>query len=124
MAISTAVHPIAFEQAFGSLARGGTLVCVGLPAENDMRVPIFETVLGGLDIRGSIVGTHRDLEEVFELHRRGLTRVMRSERSLDDVNAAIEQVLDGTAPRRAWSSTWRARSTETPDAAAGLVTAV
>lgn len=97
VAISTAVQPVAFEQAFGSLARGGALVCVGLPAENHMRVPIFETVLGGLDIRGSIVGTHRDLEEVFELHRRGLTRVMRSERPLDGVNAAIEQVLDGTA---------------------------
>jgi alcohol dehydrogenase, propanol-preferring len=98
VAISTAVQPIAFEQAFGSLARGGSLVCVGLPAENHMRVPIFETVLGGLDIRGSIVGTHRDLEEVFELHRRGLTRVERSERGLDEVNTAITQVLDGTAP--------------------------
>ena len=63
-----------------------------------MRVPIFETVLGGLTIRGSIVGTHRDLEEVFELHRRGLTRVLRAECPLDDVNDAIEQVLDGSAP--------------------------
>jgi propanol-preferring alcohol dehydrogenase len=97
-AISTAVSPKAFEQAFGSLARGGRLVCVGLPAENHLRVPIFETVLGGLDLRGSIVGTRHDLEEVFELHRRGLTRVEYAERRLDQVNEAIEQVLDGTAP--------------------------
>jgi len=97
-AISTAVNPIAFEQALGSLARGGTLVCVGLPAANDMQIPIFETVLGGLTVRGSIVGTRHDLEEVFELHRRGLTTIERSEASLDDVNAAIEQVLDGSAP--------------------------
>jgi len=96
-AISTAVNPIAFEQALGSLARGGTLVCVGLPAENGMTVPIFETVLGGLTVRGSIVGTHHDLEEVFDLHRRGLTKVMKAEVSLDDVNEAIESVLDGTA---------------------------
>jgi alcohol dehydrogenase, propanol-preferring len=33
-------------------ARGGTLVCVGLPPDNEMRVPIFETVLQGLTIRG------------------------------------------------------------------------
>jgi propanol-preferring alcohol dehydrogenase len=98
VAIATAVSPTAFEQAIGSLARGGTLVCVGLPADNAMRVPIFETVLQGLTIRGSIVGTHRDLEDVFELHRRGLTRVERAEVALDDVNAAIEQVLDGSAP--------------------------
>jgi propanol-preferring alcohol dehydrogenase len=70
---------------------------VGLPAENGMVVPIFETVLGGLTLRGSIVGTHHDLEEVFELHRRGLTKVERGEIALDDVNDAIESVLDGTA---------------------------
>jgi propanol-preferring alcohol dehydrogenase len=97
-AISTAVNPIAFEQALGSLRRGGTLVCVGLPADNAMQLPIFETVLNGLTVRGSIVGTHHDLEQVFELHRRGLTKVFRSERALDDVNEAIEQVLDGSAP--------------------------
>jgi propanol-preferring alcohol dehydrogenase len=97
-AISTAVSPIAFEQAFGSLARGGRLVCVGLPADNHMGLPIFETVLGGLEVCGSIVGTRHDLEEVFELHRRGLTQVEYSECGLDDVNTAIEQVLDGSAP--------------------------
>ncbi|MGE0067798.1 MAG: zinc-dependent alcohol dehydrogenase [Solirubrobacterales bacterium] len=97
-AISTAVTPGAFEQALGGLARGGTLVCVGLPAENEMKLPIFQTVLEGLTVRGSIVGTHRDLEEVFELHRRGRTSVERASCRLDDVNDAIEQVLDGSAP--------------------------
>jgi propanol-preferring alcohol dehydrogenase len=97
-AISTAVFPTAFEQALGSLARGGKLVCVGLPAENGMKIPIFETVLGGLEIAGSIVGTRHDLEEVFELHRRGLTHVEYAERNLDDVNTAIGEVLDGTSP--------------------------
>jgi propanol-preferring alcohol dehydrogenase len=63
-----------------------------------MRLPIFQTVLGGLTVRGSIVGTHHDVEEVFELHRRGRTRVERVERELDDVNDAIEEVLDGSAP--------------------------
>jgi propanol-preferring alcohol dehydrogenase len=98
VAVSTAVTPAAFEQAMASLARGGRLVCVGLPAENAMRLPIFETVLGGLTVAGSIVGTHNDLAEVFELHRRGLTRVFSSEARLDDVNEAIERVLDGSAP--------------------------
>lgn len=97
VAIATAVSPVAFEQAMGSLARGGRLVCVGLPAENELRVPIFQTVLGGLSLKGSIVGTHHDLEEVFQLHRRGETRVLREERQLDDVNEAIAQVLDGSA---------------------------
>jgi propanol-preferring alcohol dehydrogenase len=98
VAISTAVVPSAFEQAIGGLARGGRLVCVGLPARNGMEVPIFETVLGGLSIVGSIVGTHNDLAEVFALHARGLTAVQRADIVLDDVNEAIEQVLDGSAP--------------------------
>ena len=96
--ISTAATPIAIEQAFGSLARGGRLVMVGLPADNQIKVPVFETILNGLTITGSIVGTHHDLAEVFDLHRRGLTTVQRAERRLEDVNEAIEQVLDGSAP--------------------------
>ncbi len=122
-AISTAVNPSAFEQAIGSLARGGRLVCVGLPAQNAMRVPIFETVLGGLEIRGSIVGTHRDLEEVFELHRRGRTRVLRSECSLDDANHAIEQVLDGSAPAPRLVFDMARTSTRTAGELAGVVSA-
>lgn len=96
-AVATAVAPSAFEQALGSLARGGTLVCVGLPADNAMKLPIFETVLGGLTLKGSIVGTHHDLEEVFDLHRRGMTRVERCEAQLEDVNESIESILDGSA---------------------------
>jgi propanol-preferring alcohol dehydrogenase len=95
--VCTAVTPVAFEQGLASLARGGSLVCVGLPAENGMTLPIFETVLGGLTVKGSIVGTHQDLVEVFELHRRGKTTVERREAELDDVNDAIEAVLDGSA---------------------------
>ena len=65
-AISLAVSPKAIEQAYGSLRRGGTLVFVALPPDNYVRVPIFETVLNGTKIVGSIVGTRLDLAEVFE----------------------------------------------------------
>ena len=41
-AISLAVSPRAFEQAFRSLRRGGSLVFVALPADNYMQLPIFE----------------------------------------------------------------------------------
>ena len=61
MAISLAVSPKAFEQAYGSLRRGGTLVFVGLPADNEIRLPIFQTVLNGTKVMGSIVGTREDL---------------------------------------------------------------
>src|SRR5206468_2848178 len=79
-AIALAVAPKAFEQAYGSLRRGGTLVFVALPADNEVKLPIFETVLNGITIVGSIVGTRAELREVFELHAAGKTRVIRETR--------------------------------------------
>jgi propanol-preferring alcohol dehydrogenase len=91
-AISLAVSPKAFEQAYGSLRRGGTLVFVGLPADNDIRLPIFETVLNGTKIVGSIVGTRMDLKDVYDLHVAGLTKVEYEKRPLESVNEAIHDV--------------------------------
>jgi alcohol dehydrogenase, propanol-preferring len=67
-AISVAVAPKAFEQAFVALRRGGTLVFVALPADNFVRLPIFETALNGITVVGSIVGTRKDLAEVHAIH--------------------------------------------------------
>lgn len=102
VAIVLAVMPSVFEQAFASLRRGGRLVCVGLPPEKDgpMELPIFPTVLKGLSVIGSIVGTRQDLAEVFELHARGRTRVIAETRKLDEVNAAVDEVLSGQTPAR------------------------
>jgi propanol-preferring alcohol dehydrogenase len=99
-AISLAVSPKAFEQAYGSLRRGGTLVFVGLPAENTIELPIFQTVLNGTTIVGSIVGTRVDLQEVFELHAAGRTQVVYERRKLEDVNDAIREVETGRAKAR------------------------
>jgi propanol-preferring alcohol dehydrogenase len=100
VAIALAVHPESFEQAFNSLRRGGRLVCVALPADGTMAIPIFDTVLKGISIIGSIVGTRQDLVEVFDLHAAGRTKVIAVSRKLDDVNPAIEEVLSGTVPAR------------------------
>lgn len=99
-AIVTAVSPRGFEQAYGSLRRGGTLVLVGLPAENEMKLPIFETVLNGVTVVGSIVGTRADLREVFKLHAAGKTHVIRESRPLDQVNEAIADVESGNVAAR------------------------
>jgi alcohol dehydrogenase, propanol-preferring len=99
-AIALAVSPRAFEQAYGSLRRGGKLVFVALPADNEVKLPIFETVLNGITIAGSIVGTRKDLREVFELHAAGRTRVIRETRPLDQVNEAIADVEAGRVAAR------------------------
>ncbi len=67
----TAVHPQAFGQAIGLTRRGGTIVFNGLPP-GDFPAPIFDIVLKGLTIRGSIVGTRQDMAEALDFYARGL----------------------------------------------------
>jgi len=98
--ITTAADAAPLKSAFESLRRGGRLVLVGLPADNQMELPVFQTVLGGISVIGSIVGTRRDLAEVFELHAAGRTKVIYETRRLDDVNSAIEEVLTGRVTAR------------------------
>jgi propanol-preferring alcohol dehydrogenase len=99
-AICLAVSPKAFDQAYRSLRRGGTLCFVALPAENSMQLPIFETVLNGITVVGSIVGTRVDLAEVMELHARKRTRVVYETRQLEQVNDAFEEVEKAMVPAR------------------------
>jgi propanol-preferring alcohol dehydrogenase len=99
-AIALAVSPASFEQAYRSLRRGGTLVFVALPPDNQVEIPIFETVLNGITIVGSIVGTRTDLREVFRLHAAGKTTVIREIRPLEQVNDAIADVEAGRVPAR------------------------
>jgi D-arabinose 1-dehydrogenase-like Zn-dependent alcohol dehydrogenase len=65
VAVALAVSPRACEQ-----------VCVALPADDEMSVSTFDTVLSGESIIGSIVGTKQDLAEVFALHAAGRTEVI------------------------------------------------
>ena len=101
VAVVLAASPHVFEEAFASLRRGGRLICVALPADGGaMTIPIFETVLKGISIIGSIVGTRQDLIEVFALHAAGRTRVIAETRTLEQVNDAIAEVLSGHIPAR------------------------
>ena len=100
VAVALAVSPESFDQAFSSLNHGGRLVCVALPADGTMQVPIFDMVLGGISIIGSIVGTRQDLADVFALHAAGRTRIVAEGRKLDEINDCFADVLAGRVPAR------------------------
>ncbi|MEP1125492.1 MAG: zinc-dependent alcohol dehydrogenase [Ilumatobacter sp.] len=99
-AIVLAATPQAAEQALAGLRRNGQLVLVGLPKDNTMKLPIFETVLMGKKIVGSLVGTRVDLAETFELHADGRTKIVRESRQLEQVNESMDEVLSGTVDAR------------------------
>jgi propanol-preferring alcohol dehydrogenase len=101
VALVLAASPQVFAQAFASLRRGGRLVCVAMPADAaTMNLSIFDTVIKGITVIGSIVGTREDLVEVFALHAAGRTRVIAETRRIEDVNDAIAEVLSGKITAR------------------------
>jgi propanol-preferring alcohol dehydrogenase len=100
IALVTVPSPAAMWAAHAALNPNGRLVLVGLPADNRLELPVFETVLKGISVIGSLVGTRNDLAAVFDLHARGMTRVVTETRRLEDVNACFEEVLAGEVPAR------------------------
>jgi alcohol dehydrogenase, propanol-preferring len=90
----TAVHPQAFGQAIGLTRRGGTIVFNGLPP-GDFPAPIFDIVLKGLTIRGSIVGTRQDMAEALDFYARGLIHPTVASAGLDDINDVFDRMERG-----------------------------
>ncbi len=100
IALVTVPSPAVMHTAHALLNPNGRLVLVGLPADNRLELPVFETVLTGKSVIGSLVGTRNDLADCFALHARGRTRVVAERRHLEDVNACFEEVLAGRVPAR------------------------
>ncbi|MCG3882850.1 alcohol dehydrogenase AdhP [Psychrobacter sp. Ps3] len=90
----TAVSSKAFDQALSMLRRGGTLVCNGLPT-GDFPVSIFDTVLNGITIRGSIVGTRLDLQESLDMAAAGKVKATVKAEPLENINDIFERMRNG-----------------------------
>ncbi|MBD7995569.1 alcohol dehydrogenase AdhP [Arthrobacter sp. Sa2CUA1] len=95
----TAVHHTAFGQAIAIARRGGTIVFNGLPP-GDFPAPIFDIVLKGLTIRGSIVGTRQDMIEAIDFYDRGLIKPKVSTRRLEEINTVLEELEAGKVDGR------------------------
>ncbi|TDW03747.1 propanol-preferring alcohol dehydrogenase [Bacillus badius] len=93
-AVSVAVTKKAFEQAYQSVKRGGTLVVVGLP-NDELPIPIFDTVLNGVTVKGSIVGTRLDMKEALDFAARGKVKAQIETAPLDEINEVFEKMVQG-----------------------------
>jgi len=90
----TAVSPKAFAQALGLVRRGGTVALNGLPP-GDFPLSIFDTVLNGITIRGSIVGTRLDLQEALGFAGEGKVHATVSTDRLENVNQVFDRMRRG-----------------------------
>lgn len=90
----TAVSPKAFEQAVQIIRRGGTMVLNGLPP-GKFDLSIFDMVLEGITVRGSIVGTRLDLKEALEIAARGKVKAHISVEPLENINDIFDRMEAG-----------------------------
>ena len=90
----TAVSLKAFEQAIGMVGRGGTVSLNGLPP-GDFPLSIFGTVINGITVRGSIVGTRLDLQEALDFASQGKVKATVSTQRLEDINKIFARMHAG-----------------------------
>jgi propanol-preferring alcohol dehydrogenase len=98
VAVVTASTKAAYDAAFSSLRRAGTLVVVGMPSE-PLTFPAI--ALGETRILSSAVGTRKDLAEVLDLAAAGRIKCRVQTRGLDEVNQVFEEMRAGRITGRA-----------------------
>jgi len=95
----TAPSRPAFGQSIAMARRKGTVSLVGLPP-GDFPTPIFDVVLKRITIRGSIVGTRRDLDEAIAFAADGKIRTQVSRAPLEAVNDVLARLAAGIVQGR------------------------
>jgi len=90
----TSAAKAAYDMAFRCLRPAGTLLVVGLPAENICFPPILMAA-GEVRIRALAVGTRQELREVLALADAGKLRCQVTARSLPEINRALEELGRG-----------------------------
>jgi propanol-preferring alcohol dehydrogenase len=99
VALVTSAAKAAYDMAFSCLRPTGTLLVVGLPAENICFPPIL-MASGEVRIRASAVGTRQDLREVLGMAAAGNLRCQVVARPLVEVNDVLDELRTGQVSGR------------------------
>jgi propanol-preferring alcohol dehydrogenase len=92
--------PAAIEQAFRSVKRTGSVVLVGL-ASAKFELPIVDTVLKGIRVLGSFLGSQKDLDEALQLAVSGAVRPHVQTHPLDEAPELLARLQRGETIGRA-----------------------
>jgi alcohol dehydrogenase, propanol-preferring len=95
----TAVSTSAFSQALHLVRRKGTVILIGLPP-GEFATPIFDVVLKRITLRGSIVGTRKDLAEAIEFAAEGKVKAQIHQRPLEEINSVFADLKAGKVDGR------------------------
>lgn len=95
----TAPSLTAFRQGVGMTRKRGTCVLVGLPP-GEFPTPLFDVVANCITIRGSFVGTRKDMAEALAFAARGLVKADIERQPLAAINAVLDRLKAGKIAAR------------------------
>jgi alcohol dehydrogenase, propanol-preferring len=99
IALVTSGSKAAYDTAFYCVRPTGTLLAVGLPA-NEISFPAIMMAAGEVNIKASAVGTRADLQKVLALAAEGKLHCQVATRPLSDANAVLEEMRSGKVSGR------------------------
>lgn len=89
VAVVTSAAKAAYDSAFYAVRSSGTLVVVGMPAE-DLSFPAI--MMREVKITSSATGTREDLREVLEMAAEGKVKCLVETRPLEQINEIFDQM--------------------------------
>ena len=99
VALVASAAKAAYDQAFYCLRPTGTLLAVGLPAENICFPPII-MASGEIRIQASAVGTREDLRGILAMAAAGGVRCLTATRPLAHANQVLDELRHGRVAGR------------------------
>ena len=84
----------AYDTAFYCVRPTGTMLVVGLPA-NEISFPAIIATAGEVTIKASAVGTRSDLEQVLAMAAQGKLHCQVATRPLAEANATLDEMRSG-----------------------------
>lgn len=89
----------AFKQGVGMTRKWGTCVLVGIPP-GEFPMPLFDVVANCITVRGSFVGTRRDMAEALAFAADGKVRADIELQPLSAINTVFDRLARGEVPSR------------------------
>lgn len=89
----------AFKQGVGMTRKWGTCVLVGIPP-GEFPMPLFDVVANCITVRGSFVGTRRDMAEALAFAADGKVKADIELQPLSAINTVFERLARGEVPSR------------------------
>lgn len=89
----------AFKQGVGFTRKWGTCVLVGIPP-GEFPMPLFDVVANCVTVRGSFVGTRKDMAEALAFAADGRVKADIELQPLSAINAVFERLGKGEVPSR------------------------